>query len=295
VKSESESKTGQSFSEGKIFDENQVRCYDLLAMYSFQHRVAFALFALLPSAACAQERSYSPAAYLHFDGASQYVEVPSAPEFSVSDAGLTVSAWIMADTLTFPNTEGSGYVHWMGKGEAGKQEWVLRMYNESNTEKPPRPNRISFYVFNSDGGLGVGSYFQKPVKAKEWIQVTGVVDGHRTYIYRNGAFERCDEFQGSPDGVCQAHPEVIRPQSNDAPLRIGTRDSRSFFQGGLAEIRIWERALSSSEIEALYQSGSAPPAGLAAEFLLNEGEGTIAHDSARHHDGRIVGATWIRP
>lgn len=256
-------------------------------------RVTLIVASLLP-AAVSQQRSDGPVTYLHFDGAGQYIEVPAAPELSVSPKGLTVSAWMMPDALTFPNSEGSGYVHWMGKGEERRQEWTFRMYNQSNTEKPPRPNRISFYVFNPDGGLGVGSYFQDPVEPGRWIHVTGVVDGERIYIYKNGALQRCDEFQGAADGACHGHPEVIHPEPGDAPLRIGTRDSRSFFQGGLAEIRIWERALSAAEIQALYQMGQAPADGLAAEFLLSEGDGEVAHDTARHHDGHIVGGTWMR-
>lgn len=237
--------------------------------------------------------SAQPAVYLHFNGKDEYVEIPTSPRFSLSSEGLTVSAWMRPDTLTFPNPEGSGYVHWMGKGERGQQEWVFRMYNRSNTENPPRPNRISFYVFNPDGGLGVGSYFQDRIEPHQWIQVTGVADREHTYIYKNGQFERCDQYQGTPTGGCHGHPEVIQPQRGAAPTRLGTRDLRSYFQGGLAEIRIWDRPLTKLEVRTLYEKGEAPRRGLAAEYLLNEGKGSIAHDSIHHHDGRIVGAKWI--
>lgn len=264
-------------------------------MLSTQLRIALAFAALLPAAADSQPRNDAPATYLSFNGSNQYVEVPSSREFSVSRDGLTVSAWMMPDTLTFPRSEGSGYVFWMGKGDRGRQEWAFRMYNRTNKENPPRPNRISFYVFNPEGGLGVGSYFQDPVIVRQWIQVTAVVDGHRVSIYRNGAFQRCDEFQGgATDGVCQAHPEVIHPTMSDAPMRFGTRDLRSFFKGGLSDIRIWDRALSASEVRAVYEKRGSVRNGLVAEFPLNEGEGTTAHDTVRHHDGRIVGATWAK-
>jgi hypothetical protein len=46
------------------------------------------------------------------------------------------------------------------KGTDGKQEYAMRMYSYSNSEKPPRPNRISAYVFNLAGGKGAGAYFQ---------------------------------------------------------------------------------------------------------------------------------------
>ena len=38
------------------------------------------------------------------------------------------------------------------------------MYNHSDPlDSPSRPNRISFYLFNPQGGLGVGSYVQVPI------------------------------------------------------------------------------------------------------------------------------------
>jgi hypothetical protein len=114
---------------------------------------------------------------LHFDGTKgDYVQIPDSAAFSVATSGsLTVSAWMRPDVLTFLIFEGSGFVHWLGKGVPGQQEWVFRMYNETTTDVPPRPNRISFYVFDLSGpppnDEGVGSYFQEPVTVGEWIQV----------------------------------------------------------------------------------------------------------------------------
>jgi len=42
--------------------------------------------------------------------------------------------------MSFPNSESTGYVHWMGKGETGQQEWTFRMFNETTTDIPTRPN-----------------------------------------------------------------------------------------------------------------------------------------------------------
>ena len=93
----------------------------------------------------------------HFDGLQSYIETPDNPDCSLPTTGaLSVSAWIRPATLTFPSTEGKGVdlsktcVHWTGKGEAGQQEWVFRMYSLDNTDG--RANRISVYVFNPEGG-----------------------------------------------------------------------------------------------------------------------------------------------
>jgi hypothetical protein len=76
---------------------------------------------------------------LQFNGTpGDYIEILDSADFSVATAGsLTVSAWMRPDVLTFPNSESTGYVHWMGKGGAGQQEWTFRMYNQTTTDVPP--------------------------------------------------------------------------------------------------------------------------------------------------------------
>jgi hypothetical protein len=155
--------------------------------------------------------------YLHFDGVQSYIEVPDSPDFSIPTTGaLTVSAWIRPATLTFPSTEGKGtnltkaYVHWMGKGGDGEEEWVLRMYSADNSVN--RANRISFYVFNpapdpvTGVDLGVGSYYQdpnNPIQVGVWYHVLGAADSEKTYLYFNGHLAQ-QRLQG-PDSTAARH------------------------------------------------------------------------------------------
>ena len=234
-------------------------------------------------------------AYLQFSqlGAVRaYVEVRDSADFSVNTTGgLTIAAWLRPDTLTFRYTDGSGYVHWLGKGDPGQHEWVFRIYSRENTEG--RQNRVSFYVLNPRGGLGIGSYFQDPIKPGEWIHVVGVADRERTYIYKNGVLRKCDQYRGSGDGTCHRYSQEIwiTPQRGHAPLRIAHGDGRSYFEGAIGRVRIWNRAMGSTEVAALYKQGAVPP-GLVAEYLLNEHDGAIAHDTAGAHPGTIMQATW---
>jgi hypothetical protein len=245
--------------------------------------------------------------YLKFNGLDNYVEIPSTVDYSIATTGeLTIAAWIRPDTLNFSRSEGTGYVHWLGKGEGagdvGEQEWTFRIYNrDDTTENPPRPNRISFYTFNPEGGLGVGSYFQDMLRAGDWMLVVGAADATRTTIYRDGRYRRCDTYRGPSDGRCPIHfrpppnndlqLEVI-PVAGRSPLRLATRDLRSFFQGGVSRVRFWNRALSGDEVSALYVADTVPANGLVGEFLLNADTGTTAPDTARRNDGTILGATW---
>ena len=178
-----------------------------------------------------------------FNGTSQYVEVADAAALSIPQNGaLTLEAWIRPATLEFPRPEGSGYVHWAGKGVPGQHEYACRMYSYTNTES--RPNRISGYVFNLAGGLGSGSYFQDPVRVGEWIHVAVVMDDRAgtVSIYKNGILRDTtplDQFD-------------VTPQPGTAPLRIATRDLRSYFHGAIGKFALYHYAVPQTRLRAHY-------------------------------------------
>ncbi|MGX7000323.1 LamG-like jellyroll fold domain-containing protein [Caballeronia sp. KNU42] len=246
--------------------------------------------------------------YLALGGRDQYVEIPGSIAYSISTTGeLTVAAWLRPDTLNFPAVEdGTDYINWLGKGDlsgaSGNQEWTLRMYNHDDPlDSPSRPNRISFYVFNAQGGLGVGSYVQVPIHRGRWMQVVGVADDSRTFFYQDGQYVRCDTYRGPAQGSCEIHYQappnenvqlVIEPEAGSAPLRLGTKDLSGFLEGGLTRVRLWNRALNATEISNLYLSDLAPADGLVAEFMLNADTGATAVDTALGNDGIVVNATW---
>jgi hypothetical protein len=242
--------------------------------------------------------------YLELNGRNAYVEIPPIKEYSVrTTKELTISAWLRPDTLNFPSVEKNlDYIHWLGKGEIsgaeGNQEWVFRMYN---LDSPSRPNRISFYLFNSLGGLGVGSYVQVPIHKRKWMHLVGIADTSRTYVYKDGLYIRCDTYRGPARGPCEIHYQlppnqnvqlVIDPQAGVAPLRFGTKDFGSFFEGGLTRVRLWDRALNAKEISRLYSADIAPQQGLVAEFLLNRYTDRTAVDTARENTGDIFNGKW---
>ncbi len=186
-----------------------------------------------------------------FNGTDSSVTVNDNDAFSVSTTGqLTLEAWIRPDTLQFSMQEGSGYVHWMGKGEKDSYEYVARMYSYSNSEN--RPNRISGYAFNPDGGLGVGSYFQDLIVEGEWIYYVLVINisstnetspmGY-TKIYKNGILQDQDDL---------AELQII-PVNGTAPFRIGTRDFSSFFEGAIGKVAIYDYELTETQILVHYQ------------------------------------------
>lgn len=219
--------------------------------------------------------------YLVFNGTDGYVEVPDNKDISIPTTGkLTISFWMRPDALDFTKTEASAdgkYIQFLGKGEYGTTnqiEWAFRMYNKNSL----RPNRISFYVFNLEGGSGIGSYFQDTVNINEWIHVVAKVDGKYTYIYKNGVLKDHDNYLN-----------IIYPKDGKAPLRIGTFTKNSYLKGALDDITIYNRTLTDTEIQAIY-NGNKSNNGIVAEWKADKGSGTILpDDSQRGHDGIFYG------
>lgn len=249
-----------------------------------------------------------------FDSA-QYVEVPDHADFSPATTNeFTVACLVRPDSLWMTEAEGGpdqrDYVHYMGKGETfypwedGDLEWGLRMYQQGNSEN--RSNRFSMYAWNphspapGETNLGNGSYFQDIITPGDWTLVTGVIDPTYVKIYRDGV--KRDE-----DLLDQGHVPnwgvVIDPQDRGAPFRIGTRGNASYFQGSIARVAVFNRALTDAEIAGLqtarlagtydtYVTTGDVGDALVAFYKLNEetGSTTAVDYSGNNHHGSYVKA-----
>jgi hypothetical protein len=193
------------------------------------------------------------------DGKRSYIEIADHKDFSqpTSGKGLTIEVWVRPDLLEFEGETDDPYVFWLGKGESKRQEWALRFYSGKSKD---RPNRISAYIFNPEGGLGAGAYFQDKLTAGEWIHVVACFDpgdaetkGAGVHIYKNGV-----PRLGPPSpGTLYNNPKWhIKPVHGIAPLRLGTRDLKSFLTGGLDEVAIYPRVLTAREIRENYNAGN---------------------------------------
>ncbi len=243
--------------------------------------------------------------YLLFDGVDDYVEVPDNDAYSASTTGeLTVSFWMRPDVLDFQTTIASGdgpYIDFLGKGEymgPNQLEWSFRLYNETDSS---RPNRVSFYLFNLAGGLGVGSYFEGGINgtpdmvAGEWVHVVGKVDTNYVHIYRNGVLKDTDGYTAETDPFV-----IISPENGAAPFRIGTVSTAdiSLFEGAIDDVIIWNRGLSDTEITNLY-GGTIPETGMVGRWTFDEGVGDSAVDSISANNGTLIPGNghpeWVSP
>ena len=176
------------------------------------------------------------------DGRS-YVEIASQSAFSVGATGLTVQAWLRPDVLSFPTAPNAEYIHWLGKGEGRSFEWGFRFYKKDSS----RPNRISAYIWNAEGGEGAGAHFEEPITPGQWINVVAVYQSPGrnagVQIYRDGVLKN-----GPPKTPTLYRSYRVTPRPGGAPLRLGCRDLTSLLRGGLDEVAVYPRCLTAAEI-----------------------------------------------
>lgn len=191
-----------------------------------------------------------------FNGKDNYFEIPAADHLKLIKTGvLTIEVWMRPDVLNFEQTEkDKDYIYWMGQGEPNQHSWTFRMYNKDSWREN-RPNRISGYAFNLEGGLGAGSYFQDDdiIPEETWLHIVLIINTKETdkeyptgytKLYRDGVLRDQDDLKSYD----------IKPGNSQAPIRIGTRDKKSFFQGAVAKVALYDYELSNEAIKIHFKN-----------------------------------------
>ena len=171
---------------------------------------------------------------LQFNGtALSYLEVPDAPSLRGFSA-FTILYWVNiplgleseADTWFFKVGKAADWREWNLGWQGWSDSFTLSFNNETGT---------------SQRYDGPPNYY---LTANQWYHVVGTYDGTYLRIYINGV------ELGSGANVGSHTTQIL----ND-PVRItsGAADSGKSFT--IDEIRIYNRALSSAEIQADFQSG----------------------------------------
>ncbi|MHC4745260.1 MAG: LamG domain-containing protein, partial [Planctomycetota bacterium] len=203
---------------------------------------------------------------LNFDGWSDYVEVASSEELKLNSAG-TISAWINPRELyrnaivdkrgdvDLDNTNANYFL-------------TLGSYNQCS-------------LVISDGTTWIDVQIpQQELTTNTWQHVTGTWNASDARIYLNSR-------------LMDVQPNTLSDllRSDAYPLRIGSHGADVWhFNGYIDDARIYDRDLSAAEVAELYGQGADD--GLVAHWKFDEGQGSVAHDSAGTNDGTVYGAAW---
>jgi Concanavalin A-like lectin/glucanases superfamily/Bacterial Ig domain/FG-GAP-like repeat/Regulator of chromosome condensation (RCC1) repeat/Immunoglobulin domain/IPT/TIG domain len=187
----------------------------------------------------------------NFNGANQYVKIPKAANQDVGNQ-VTVEFWMKADPSNAMNTY---------QGLVTSDFYGIEIANGFVVG----PLDVEFFI-STDGGASVSpsSYPDTAtvngggavVSAGQWHHVAGTYDGTKLQLY----------IDGQPWGVPNYHTGAISPMLATSFVAIGSEDGRTicpfcvsnrYFNGEIDEPAIYNRALSASEIQAIYNAGSA--------------------------------------
>ncbi len=166
---------------------------------------------------------------LAFDG-SNYVEVPD--DLSIGFdliSGFSLSTWFKSNIPLAATGAGNRML------EKGNSFFFLQGIV---------PGGMNFLV--KRGGSNITAGIGEDLEADRWYHITGVFDGDEIRVYLDG------RVKGSAD-VGQDIDDT------ELPLRIGSDDSGSFFNGTMDEVRIWNRPLNDEEIKTLAGVGVTGP------------------------------------
>ncbi|MBR5684814.1 MAG: DUF1735 and LamG domain-containing protein [Muribaculaceae bacterium] len=170
-------------------------------------------------------------------------------------------------------------------GNVGNIKRVLSIEGKNEEEA----NMFRFGENGSAGGdilqwvLPGGRCFSSThFKTNRWYLVSCTYDGSTFKMYVDGV----EDAQASGSG--KATPF----QRFELGMSWGGYRSGQFFSGRLCEVRVWNRALTASEIAMGFAGVNAHSDGLVAYWKMNEGEGHIFHDATGHGYDMDWTDTW---
>lgn len=217
-----------------------------------------------------------------FDGIDDRVEIPDSP--SLKPQNLTVETWVKFDSLS-SNTSGgapSGYQYLVFKKNTRTSnfEGYTLVKNADNTLTFGMANAggTGFYVTTTGFTVMTGVYYH----------IVGTFDGMFSRIYVNGA------LLGTTGGFS------FTPDYDTRPVFLGT-SGEAFdgkLNGVLDETSIYNRALSDSEIQQIYnagQSGKCKPIATnpaANQIAWYSGDGDTRDFTGLNPNGTNNGATF---
>jgi hypothetical protein len=170
---------------------------------------------------------------LQFNGQNNYVEVPSSDSLEI-DENVTIAAWI--------NWIDAGDT-WLGILANGQQNGPWENYGLFVN----RSSRFLYFTLSLNGGHVVQQTSNNVIVPNEWVHVCASWDGSKARIYINGQMKLETAQSGTlvPTGL---------------PLRIGHRNgSPHYFNGTIDEVRVYNHALTESEILVAMEGGKGYP------------------------------------
>ena len=194
---------------------------------------------------------------LFFDGTG-YVHFADTSNLPIGDSPYTIEAWVKAHTHGI-----NGILGW---GNWGHQDQV-------NALRLDTGGRLYNYWWNRDLLVdNIGS-----LDDDMWHHIAATYDGQNRTVVIDGV-ERKRDVPGVPH------------QATASDFRIGSTNQGEFFEGAIAEVRIWEVSRTADQIHAYMQADMDPnEEGLVGYWPLNDGGNSVRDLSPSAITGTLIG------
>ncbi len=215
---------------------------------------------------------------LDFDGVDDYVDLTS--DFGLTnifDGGATVTAWIYP--RGWGESENARILDKASAVSGDRDGWMIGLRGEDEALQ---------FAQGFTGTRGFWRSQEDTIVLNEWVHIAVVYDAssvaNDAEIYLDGVLQT-PLVEITPTGTV-ASDEGIR-------LRMGNyaQDTSRTFDGVIDDVRIFDRMLNATEVGELAAAGGSPPI---AHWMLDDGTGSTALDSAGGHDGTLTnGPVWV--
>jgi hypothetical protein len=198
---------------------------------------------------------------VQFDGVNDYVKVTNRNGFNFSE-DFTIAMWINpTDWNVTEPLFSNGFVRFLHRGDwAGDMVYFLIKINS--------PESLGDSVWNGWAGVKTS----QPLTENRWQSIIGVKSGKIMTIYLDGVKSGNIDISG-----------YSTDNSNPGDLFIGG-DKKTNFNGKIDEVRIWNRSLTSDEVQDLYLYPLLP----IDNITVNEGSSIRFTVIARNKDRTLT-------
>ena len=165
-----------------------------------------------------------------FNGSSQYVDIP----LQVNFAAITVSTWFMAGSSSFVSA------NLVGNSRPAFNHLGFQLLLNIGA-------KLAYFDVGNGSSEGRAS-FNPTLTVGTLHHYAGTYDGATISLYFDGVLVGSSPYAGGN----------VMPSGFDINIAREPSSAGSFFAGTLADVRLYNRALSASEIMALFQSPPPP-------------------------------------
>jgi len=177
---------------------------------------------------------------MNFDGTDDYVSVLDQNYYSPSVNDVTVSFWAKIETNATPGDDngcGAAGDYLIAKGITSQWEWGFE--NDGNDRFC-----MTLWQLNGQNHMSIGVL--RTMNDGKWHHFVGVMD----YLTQYTIF-----VDGVSVGTTASYTGTMT--NGTQPFEIGRRGTGDNAQATVDDVRVFSRALTASQISALYQNGSA--------------------------------------